>query len=58
MGAVTRREADKAVNIIANAKGVKKVVKYFTYIKTRPAVEIEKDRQRELAAQKKSKSKK
>ena len=58
MGAVTQREADKAVNIIASAKGVKKVVKYFTYIKTRPAVEIEKDRQRELAAQKKSKSKK
>lgn len=55
MGAVTQREADKAVSIIASAKGVKKIVKYFTYIKTRPAAEIERDRQRDIAKQKQAK---
>ncbi|MDC9726886.1 MAG: BON domain-containing protein [Candidatus Thioglobus sp.] len=52
MGAVTKREADKAVKVASKAKGVKKVVKLFKYLKTRPAAEIERDRQRELAAQK------
>jgi len=55
MGAVTQREADKVVSIIASAKGVKKIVKYFTYIKTRPAAEIERDRQRDIAKQKQAK---
>ncbi len=52
MGAVTKREADQAVKVAAKAKGVKKVVKLFNYLKTRPAAEIERDRQRELAVQK------
>ncbi len=52
MGAVTQREANSAVKTAARAKGVKKVVKLFNYLKTRPAAEIERDRQRELAEQK------
>ncbi len=52
MGAVTKREADIATKTAAKAKGVKKVVKLFDYLKTRPAAEIERDRQREIAAQK------
>lgn len=52
MGAVTQREADGAVKASTKAKGVKKVVKLFNYLKTRPAAEIERDRQRELAEQK------
>ncbi len=55
MGVVTKREADKAVAVAAKAKWVKKVVKLFNYLKTRPAAEVERDRQRELVAQKKSK---
>ena len=58
MGAVTKREADKAVKAAAKAKWVKKVVKLFNYLKTRPAAEVERDRQRELVAQKKSELKK
>jgi osmotically-inducible protein OsmY len=52
MGGVTKREADKAAKTAAKAKGVKKVVKLFDYLKTRPAAEIDRDRQRELKAQK------
>jgi len=52
MGEVTKREADKAAKTAAKAKGVKKVVKLFDYLKTRPAAEIDRDRQRELNAQK------
>jgi osmotically-inducible protein OsmY len=58
MGAVTKREADKAVTAAAKAKWVKKVVKLFNYLKTRPAAEVERDRQRELVTQKKSELKK
>lgn len=58
MGAVTKREADKAVKVASKAKGAKKVVKLFNYLKTRPAAEIERDRQRELAAQKAAELKK
>ncbi len=58
MGAVTKREADKAVKIASKAKGAKKVVKLFNYLKTRPAAEVERDRQRELAAQKEAELKK
>lgn len=56
MGAVTKREADKAVKTAVKARGVKKVVKLFNYLKTRPAAEIERDRQRELTAQKSSRN--
>jgi osmotically-inducible protein OsmY len=52
MGEVTKREADKAAKTAAKAKGVKKVVKLFDYLKTRPAAEIDRDRQREINAQK------
>jgi len=58
MGAVTKREADKAVTAAAKAKWVKKVVRLFNYLKTRPAAEVERDRQRELVTQKKSELKK
>ena len=58
MGEVTKREADKAAKTAAKAKGVKKVVKLFNYLKTRPAAEIERDRQRELAEQKAAELKK
>jgi len=58
MGKVTQREADKATKIAAKAKGVKKVVKLFDYLKTRPAAEIERDRQRELKAQQDAERKK
>jgi len=46
MGAVTKREADKAVKISTKAKGVKQVVRLFDYLKTRPATEIKRDKLR------------
>ena len=52
MGKVTKREADKAATTAAKAKGVRKIVKLFDYLKTRPTAEIERDRQRELNDQK------
>jgi hypothetical protein len=48
MGAVTKREADKAAKVASKAKGARKVVKLFDYLKTRPAAEIERDRLRAL----------
>jgi osmotically-inducible protein OsmY len=33
MGAVTKREADKAVKSATKVNGVKKVVKFFNYLK-------------------------
>jgi osmotically-inducible protein OsmY len=54
MGAVTKREAQSAVKVASKAKWAKKIVKRFDYLKTRPAAEIERDRQREIAAQKKA----
>jgi hypothetical protein len=54
MGSVTKREAQSAVKVASKAKWVKKIVKRFDYLKTRPAAEIERDRQRETAAQKKA----
>ncbi len=60
MGKVTKREAEKATKIATSTKGVnvKKVVKLFDYLKTRPAAEIERDRARELQAQKAAELKK
>ncbi|RUM76703.1 MAG: BON domain-containing protein, partial [Candidatus Thioglobus sp.] len=52
MGKVTKREADKAATTSAKAKGVRKVVKLFDYLKTRPAAEIERDNQRRIAEEK------
>jgi osmotically-inducible protein OsmY len=54
MGAVTKREADKAVKSAIKAKGVKKVVKFFNYLKARSIIEIEHDRKSKLNAQKKA----
>ena len=54
MGKVTKREGDKAATTAAKAKGVKKIVKLFDYLKTRPAAEVERDRQREIDAIKKA----
>ena len=58
MGKVTKREADKAATTAAKAKGVRKIVKLFDYLKTRPTTEIERDRQRELNDQKTAELKK
>ncbi len=58
MGAVTKREADKAAKMASKAKFAKKVVKLFDYLKTRPAAEIERDRQREIVAKKEAERKK
>lgn len=52
MGEVTQREAKKAGSIAAKAKGVRKVVKLFEYLESRPADEIERDRQYEIEAKK------
>jgi len=54
MGAVTKREADKAAQFAAKAKGARKVVKLFDYLITRPAAEIERDRLREAEVGKKA----
>lgn len=54
MGEVTKREADKAAIITSQTPGVVKVVKLFTYLKSRPKAEIERDRLREENAIKKA----
>ena len=43
MGAVTKREAEHATNVVSRAKNVKKVVKLFNILLVRPAAEIERD---------------
>lgn len=57
MGAVTKREADKAVKISAKAKGVKQVIRLFDYLKTRPVAEIKRDKLRATESIKKAKIK-
>ncbi|RUM79498.1 MAG: BON domain-containing protein [Candidatus Thioglobus sp.] len=57
MGAVTKREADKAVKIVTKAKGIKQVVRLFDYLKTRPAVEIKRDKLQVTESIKKAKLK-
>lgn len=54
MGAVTKREADKASKVASKAKGTHRVVKLFDHLTTRPAKEIERDRQRKIAEESKS----
>jgi osmotically-inducible protein OsmY len=54
MGALTTREADKATKIASKVSGVERIVKLFHYLKTRPAAEIERDKQRKFAAEKKA----
>ncbi|SFV83022.1 21 kDa hemolysin precursor [hydrothermal vent metagenome] len=58
MGKVTKREANKAATTAAKAKGVRRIVKLFDYLKTRPTAEIESDRKRELKDQKAAEFKK
>jgi len=43
MGAVTKREAEHATNVVSTAKNVMKVVKLFNILAVRPAAEIERD---------------
>jgi len=43
MGAVTKREAEHATNVVSKAKNVNKVVKLFDILLVRPAAEIERD---------------
>ena len=47
MGAVTKREAEHATNVVIKAKNVKKVVKLFNILLVRPAAEIERDNLRQ-----------
>ena len=47
MGAVTKREAEHATNVVVKAKNVKKVVKLFNILLVRPAAEIERDNLRQ-----------
>jgi len=57
MGSVTKREADKAVKIVTKAKGIKQVVRLFDYLKTRPEVEIKRDKLKVTESIKKEKLK-
>ena len=50
MGAVTDREGSMAAKVAAKAKGVKRVVKMFDYLESRPQSEIDRDKQKELNA--------
>ena len=43
MGAVTKREAEHATNVVSKAKNVDRVVKLFNYLLVRPAAEVERD---------------
>ena len=43
MGAVTKREAEHATNVVSKAKNVVEVVKLFNIIAVRPAAEIKRD---------------
>ena len=54
MGAVTKREAEHATNVVSKAKNVKKVVKLFNILLVRPAAEIEKDNKRKMEAEKRA----
>ena len=54
MGSVTKREAEHATNIASKAKNVKKVVKLFNYLMSRPDAEIERDNKRKETAEKRA----
>ena len=43
MGAVTKREAEHATNVVSKAKNVNKIAKLFDILTVRPATEIERD---------------
>ncbi len=50
MGKVTKREAKEAVRTTKKVSGVKKIVKIFEYLKSRPISEIKAQQRRELEA--------
>ena len=52
MGKVTSREANKAAKIASKANGVQRVVKLFHYLKTRPAAEIQREKEKKLQTEK------
>jgi len=54
MGSVTKREAEHATNVASKAKNVKKVVKLFNYLATRPAAEIKRDNKKKEKAEKRA----
>lgn len=55
MGKVTSREANKATKITSKANGVKRVIKLFQYLKTRPAAEFQREKEKKLQAEKEAK---
>ncbi|CAC9435799.1 hypothetical protein [uncultured Gammaproteobacteria bacterium] len=55
VGSVTQREANHATKIASMAKGVKRIVKLFHYLKNRPAAEIEHDKQKKIEAENEAK---
>ncbi|SFV86070.1 21 kDa hemolysin precursor [hydrothermal vent metagenome] len=55
MGALTNREANKVTKIVSTIGGVERIVKFFHYLKTRPAAEIKRNKQRKLEAERKKK---
>ncbi len=56
MGKVTSREANKAVKIASKAGGVKRIVKLFHYLKTLPAAELQRAKEKKLQAEKEAKT--
>lgn len=52
MGRATSREANKATKIAASTGGVERIIKLFHYLKTRPAIEIRRDKERKAQAKK------
>ncbi|WXU00498.1 MAG: hypothetical protein Ctma_1221 [Catillopecten margaritatus gill symbiont] len=55
MGALTTREADKATKIASTIGGVKRVVKLFNYLKTIPAAEVARAKEKKAEAERKKK---
>lgn len=55
MGKATSREVNKATKIASKADGVKRVVKLFQYLKTRPAAELQREKEKKLQAEEEAK---
>lgn len=51
MGRVTKREGEAAARVAKKVNGVRKIVKVFEYIKSRPIAEIKAEKKREIEAQ-------
>ncbi len=54
MGKMTSREAAKATKIASKVNGVERIIKLFHYLKTRPASEIQREKEKEAQAEKKA----